>query len=162
MKTLQKLLIVGIGAGLCAAAHGADGRDRQPAGYSVDGCSLRDVVGKWVFATGIGQQMLPNLPPDKDITALGTMTIDPDGVVTGVFGFTVQETFFAPGIRYEGSVQIDEDCTGTDAADGTARPRGRWWYGSDHVPEAPGRDSGDAARPREGRRAGRARARLRG
>lgn len=120
MKTLKKLLIVGIGAGLCGAALGADGRDRdqtydwrQSAGYSADGCTLRDVVGTWLFATGIGRQMLPNLPPDKDITALGTMTIGPDGVVTGAFDFTVQETFFVPGARYEGWVQINEDCTGT-------------------------------------------------
>jgi hypothetical protein len=77
------------------------------------GCSLRDVAGQWLFATGIGRQMLPGFPPDKDITALGTMDIRPDGTLTGTFDVTVQDSFFIPGIGYDGTVVINPDCIGT-------------------------------------------------
>ena len=76
-------------------------------------CSIRDIVGKWLFATEIGRQMLPGFPPDKDVTALGTMVIRRDGTLTGVFDVTVQDSFFVPGVGYEGAVVINPDCTGT-------------------------------------------------
>lgn len=77
------------------------------------GCSVRDVAGKWMFATGIGRQMLPNFPPDKDITAIGTMNIARDGSLEGTFDVTVEDTFFQPGIPYGGSIVVNKDCTGT-------------------------------------------------
>ncbi len=77
------------------------------------GCSVRDVAGKWMFATGIGRQMLPGFPPDKDITAIGTMNIARDGSLEGTFDVTVQDTFFQPDIPYTGSVVVNSDCTAT-------------------------------------------------
>jgi len=77
------------------------------------GCSVRDVAGKWMFATGIGRQMLPGFPPDKDITAIGTMNIARDGSLEGTFDVTVQDTFFQPDIPYTGSVIVNSDCTAT-------------------------------------------------
>jgi len=77
-------------------------------------CSTKSVSGKWVFATGIGRQMLGEpFPPNKDITAIGTMNIAKDGSLSGVFDATVQDTFFLPGIPYSGSVVVNADCTGT-------------------------------------------------
>ena len=79
-----------------------------------DDCSTNSIAGDWVFATGIGRQMLGGpFPPDKDITAIGTMTFAPDGSVSGVFDATVQDTFFLPDNTYSGSVVINRDCTGT-------------------------------------------------
>ena len=77
------------------------------------GCSVRDIAGKWVFATSIGRQMLPNFPPDKDITAIGTMNIARDGSLEGTFDVTVEDSFFQPGIPYGGSIVVNRDCTGT-------------------------------------------------
>lgn len=76
-------------------------------------CSTKMLAGKWVFATQVGRQMLPGFPPDKDITAIGTMNIGRDGGVTGEFDVTVQDSFFLPGIPYSGTLLLDEDCTGT-------------------------------------------------
>ena len=77
------------------------------------GCSVRDVAGKWMFATSIGRQMLPGFPPDKDITAIGTMNIARDGSLEGTFDVTVEDSFFQPGIPYSGSIIVNRDCTGT-------------------------------------------------
>jgi hypothetical protein len=120
MKTMQKILLVCAVASLSGLAVGdeADSADTPratlvQADLAPRGCSLRDVAGKWLFATSIGRQMLPNFPPDKDITALGTMNVNRDGSMSGTFDVTVQDSFFIPGIRYEGSVVINPDCTGT-------------------------------------------------
>lgn len=79
-----------------------------------DTCSVRDLAGNWVFATGIGRQMLGgDVPPNKDITAIGTMNIARDGTLSGRFDFTVQDSFFFPGVDYVGSVVVNPDCTGT-------------------------------------------------
>jgi|GEM_PF-3904559 hypothetical protein len=120
MKTIQKLLLVCAIAPLCGIAVGAD-HDASDKSYTASGqsyrgskgCSMRNVAGKWLFATSIGRQMLPNFPPDKDITALGTMVIALDGSLSGTFDVTVQDSFFMAGIPYEGSVVINRDCTGT-------------------------------------------------
>ncbi len=77
------------------------------------GCSIRDVAGKWVFATSIGRQMAPMFPPEKDITAIGTMNVGRDGSIEGVFDVTVEDTFFQPDIPYTGTMTINRDCTGT-------------------------------------------------
>ena len=77
-------------------------------------CSVRDVTGNWMFATSIGRQMLGEpFPPDKDITAIGTMNIERDGTLSGTFDVTVQDTVFLPGVAYSGSVVVNRDCTGT-------------------------------------------------
>ncbi len=77
-------------------------------------CSVRDISGNWMFATSIGRQMLgAPFPPDKDITAIGTMNIERDGSLSGTFDVTVQDTVFLPGIVYTGSVVVHPDCTGT-------------------------------------------------
>ena len=120
MKTIQKLLLLCTIAPLCGVAVG-DEHDASIESYTASqlsfsdrqGCSMRNVAGKWLFATSIGRQMLPGFPPDKDITALGTMIIAPDGSLSGTFDVTVQDSFFMPGIPYEGSVVINSDCTGT-------------------------------------------------
>jgi hypothetical protein len=57
--------------------------------------------------------MLDGFPPGKDITAIGTMNIAHDGSLTGTFDVTVQDTAFVPEIPYSGSVQVNDDCTGT-------------------------------------------------
>lgn len=77
------------------------------------GCSLKDIAGKWIFATNIGRQTLgPPFPADKDITAIGTMDIARDGTLTGTFDVTVEEFAFIPGVSYTGSVMVRPDCTG--------------------------------------------------
>ena len=79
-----------------------------------DSCSVKDIAGNWIFATSIGRQMLGgDLPPDKDITAIGTMNIARDGTLSGTFDFTVENTVFFPGVSYVGSVVVNPDCTGT-------------------------------------------------
>lgn len=79
-----------------------------------DNCSVKDIAGNWLFATSIGRQMLGgNFPPDKDITAIGTMNIARDGTLSGTFDVTVQDAFFFPGIPYIGSIVVNPDCTGT-------------------------------------------------
>lgn len=75
-------------------------------------CSTRAIAGSWVFATGIGRQML-GFPEGKDITAIGTMNISRDGSVSGKFDATVQDTIFLPGNTYSGTVSVNRDCTGT-------------------------------------------------
>ena len=107
-------------ASLCSVASGAEAPKKESVYEAAElsnsgrhGCSMRDVAGRWLFATSIGRQMLPNFPPEKDMTALGTMNIRQDGSLTGTFDVTVQDTFFMAGIPYEGSVVINRDCTGT-------------------------------------------------
>ena len=120
MKSIKNILVACAIASLCGTAAGAEpatngesyaGPERFIGGRY--GCSLRNVTGRWLFATSIGRQMLPDLPPEKDITALGTMFIKRDGSISGTFDVTVEDTFFAPGVPYEGSVVVNPDCTGT-------------------------------------------------
>ena len=78
-----------------------------------DSCSLHAITGKWLFATNIGRQMLGEpFPPDKDITAIGTMNIARDGTLSGTFDVTVEDFAFIPGVVYTGSVTVNPDCTG--------------------------------------------------
>ena len=76
-------------------------------------CSVRAIAGQWVFATGIGKQALPTLPPNKDITAIGTMNIYRDGTIEGVFDATVQDAAFLASVTYTGSIVVDSDCRAT-------------------------------------------------
>ena len=120
MKTIQKTLVACAIASLCGLTASGSQADesrsdtsRQQTVTADRGCSLQDLTGRWLFATSIGRQMLPGFPPEKDMTALGTMVIGPDGSLRGRFDVTVQDTFFMAGIRYEGSVEINQYCTGT-------------------------------------------------
>lgn len=120
MKTLQRFLLVCAVASLSGLAIADEDRFTEDS-YSASvlakadkrGCSVRDITGRWLFATSIGRQMLPDLPPDKDMTAIGTWRVKRDGTLTGSFDVTVEDTFFGPGIRYEGSVVVNRNCTGT-------------------------------------------------
>jgi len=104
-------LVLAVGAAPLASAHGQ--------------CDQKMLKGRWVFATSIGRQMLgAPFPPGKDITAIGTMNIEKDGALSGVFDATVQDTFFLPDNEYNGSVVVNADCTGTltfVTSQGTAR-----------------------------------------
>jgi hypothetical protein len=99
MKALLALTIV-LATGLALAA---------PAVTADEGCSVQDIAGRWVFATGVGQ--LPAL--GGDITAIGTMNIDAEGNLDGRFDVTVATVRFLPGVPYSGSVVVNDDCTGT-------------------------------------------------
>lgn len=120
MKTIQKLLLVCTITSLSglAIADEPTAKDEFHAASGLThlgkkGCSVRDITGRWVFATAIGRQMLPDLPPDKDMTAIGTWNVTRDGSMSGTFDVTVQDTVFVPGVPYEGSVIVNRDCTGT-------------------------------------------------
>jgi len=77
-------------------------------------CTTNAVAGSWVFASGVGHQMLGEpFPPGKDMTAIGTMNFDRYGNLTGVFDVTVQDFAALSGIGYAGSVTVNSDCTGT-------------------------------------------------
>ncbi|MDX1500213.1 MAG: hypothetical protein R3176_09965 [Woeseiaceae bacterium] len=77
-------------------------------------CSVKQIAGSWLFATSVGRQMLgAPFPPDKDITAIGTMYIAADGTLTGTFDVTVEDFAFVPGVGYAGTVTVNPDCTGT-------------------------------------------------
>ena len=75
-------------------------------------CSVKQIAGNWVFATGIGRQML-GFPPDSDITAIGTMNINADGTLDGIFDFTVENIAPFSDITYTGTVTVGPDCRGT-------------------------------------------------
>lgn len=82
---------------------------------SADGlrCSTQAMAGQWIFATGIGHQMLGTpFPPGKDITAIGKLTFERDGTVTGLFDVTVEEFAFFPDNTVDGTIIIYPDCTG--------------------------------------------------
>jgi hypothetical protein len=100
MKALRTVAVLVAGLALAAPAA-ADDEGR--------GCSVRKIAGRWVFATGVGQ--FPAF--GGDITAIGTMNIDREGDLSGRFDATVASVQFLPGIRYSGSVTMNEDCTGT-------------------------------------------------
>lgn len=94
-------LLLGMSTGIPAQAD---------SGY----CSVAMLQGHWIFATGIGYQALgAPFPPDKDITAIGTMTVNRDGSIEGQFDATVENSFFLPGVTYAGSITLNRDCTGT-------------------------------------------------
>jgi len=101
MKALTMTILL-MGMGLLSTAQVLAG----------DSCSTRAIAGSWVFATGVGRQML-GFPPGKDITAIGTMNIAKDGSVSGEFDTTIQDEMFFSDIAYAGTVDVNADCTGT-------------------------------------------------
>lgn len=72
-------------------------------------CSIQRVAGSWLFGTDVGH----HLGFGGDITALGTMNIDREGNLSGVFDVTVSGVTFLPGNTYAGTVTVNPDCTGT-------------------------------------------------
>jgi len=96
-----------LGAALAGAAGSADARGR-------DLCSTEALAGKWIFATGVGRQMLGEpFPPDQDITAIGTWNVDRHGNLEGVFDVTVENFAHLADVSYSGSVTVNDDCRGT-------------------------------------------------
>lgn len=78
------------------------------------GCSVKQLAGNWMFATGIGRQML-GFPPDSDMSAIGIFSIDKDGNVNGRFDVTIENVDAMRGIEYWGEATVNDDCTGTIA-----------------------------------------------
>lgn len=75
-------------------------------------CSTEQITGSWVFATNVGKF------PERGITAIGTMNIESNGDLDGLFDVTIATTtesegVFLPGNYYSGSVTVNDDCTGT-------------------------------------------------
>lgn len=103
--------IAALGA-LGALLFASVGSSDTPEAEAAEPCSLQALSGNWLFATGIGQFPGPE-PFSGDITALGTMNIDRDGVLDGVFDATVASVAHLPGTTYAGTVTVNEDCTGT-------------------------------------------------
>jgi hypothetical protein len=101
-KLLSTLLSVSLIAGFAGKAQADD-----------DGCSTAMMAGRWVFATGIGHQTLPQAPAPGDITAIGTMNINRTGELEGAFNVTFEGAAFFPGVPYSGTITINADCTGT-------------------------------------------------
>lgn len=73
-------------------------------------CSLKKVAGYWAFATDVGRQMLG---PGGDITALGTMTLNRDGDVNGIFDFTIEDAISLTDVTFTGTLEVNADCRGT-------------------------------------------------
>lgn len=85
----------------------------QPAfGHGKHHCDLKNLAGRWMFATDVGRQ---NLFPssDGDITAIGIFSLDRKGKAKGSFDATVQEFMFFDDIGFEGTLVVNSDCTGT-------------------------------------------------
>lgn len=103
MKSLAVMaLTLALGTGVVGHAWADEGR-----------CSTETLAGQWIFATGIGHQMLgAPFPPDKDITAIGKLTFGKDGSVNGRFDVTVEEFAFFPDNTVEGTIVVYPDCTG--------------------------------------------------
>ncbi len=102
MKKLTTILTAGL---LLFTLHGT------PA-LADNACSVKQIAGNWVFATGVGRQML-GFPPDSDVTAIGTMNIDSEGNLSGRFDLTIEDYDHFSGIDYTGTVTVNADCTGT-------------------------------------------------
>ena len=103
MKSLMMTILL-MGMGLLPTAQALAGGP----------CSTKAIAGSWVFATGVGRQMLGDpFPPGKDITAIGTMNIDRFGNISGKFDVTVQDFASIPDVTYSGAVTVNPDCTGT-------------------------------------------------
>lgn len=97
-----------IGIAILASTTGGG----SPTAEAAQPCTVESLSGNWLFATGVGHFPGPE-PFSGDITALGTMNIDRDGQLEGVFDATVSEVALLPGTTYTGNVTVNEDCTGT-------------------------------------------------
>lgn len=109
---MKRLSILALSAGLFVQAALANAHD---------GCSLKSLAGKWMFATDVGRQ---NLFPGGDITAIGTFKLDRRGNAEGTFDATVEEFGFLDDVSFSGTLVVGPNCTGTFefvTGQGTAR-----------------------------------------
>lgn len=104
LRILGRLVAVTTLSGLVAAPAMAKDENRP--------CSIQSIAGSWIFATDVGQQ---RLFPDQegDITAIGTMNIDSEGTVKGMFDAAVMGFTHLPNVPYSGSITVEPDCRGT-------------------------------------------------
>ena len=106
-RAWTSLLLVASGLALGFGTLNATTSDSESAH-----CSLRNVVGRWAFATDVGRQSL--IPgQDGDITAIGMMRIDRAGNLAGGFDFTIADYGFVPDNSFAGSIVVDPNCTAT-------------------------------------------------
>jgi hypothetical protein len=127
MKAMMTVTLLGISLLLTTAAIGKDGKDE---------CATRDLAGRWIFGTDVGQQLLFLPTSDGNITALGTMNIDKQGNLSGEFDATVAGFIFLSASTYSGSAVLHDDCTGTlsfETSDGTVRADSIALVGRDEV-----------------------------
>ncbi|HYJ41692.1 MAG TPA: hypothetical protein VEW08_12950 [Steroidobacteraceae bacterium] len=80
------------------------------AGDAPEECSNRMLVGRWMFATDVGEQ---TFFPGGDITAIGIFRVDRAGNLKGKFDATIANFGFLPGVEFNGTVTVNPDCTGT-------------------------------------------------
>lgn len=102
MKNLATTVLLGLG--ILTSNYASAGQNM---------CSVKALAGEWVYATDVGQQMLGDpLPPGKDITSIGRITIHRDGTMTSIFDVTIQDAAFFKNATATGSVVVNRDCTG--------------------------------------------------
>jgi hypothetical protein len=104
MKAIITVTLFSVSLLLTTAAIGKDGKDD---------CATRDLAGRWIFATDVGQQQLFLPSTEGGITSLGTMNIDKQGNLSGEFDFVVGGFITATGNTYTGTVSLATNCTGT-------------------------------------------------
>lgn|SRR5512138_816074 len=75
-----------------------------------EGCSLKHLAGRWMFATDVGRQ---SLFPGGDITAIGTFKLDKKGKAEGVFDATIEEYAFLDDATFTGTLVVNSKCVGT-------------------------------------------------
>lgn len=103
MKSLAAMVLF---LALAVAPAGSAYADQQR-------CSTKSLAGQWIFATGIGHQSLGGpFPAGKDITAIGILSFERDGAVSGRFDVTIEEFAFLPDNTVEGTIVVYPDCTG--------------------------------------------------
>lgn len=98
---MKRLPLIVLSAGVLAYSAAADAKDE---------CNVRSLAGNWMFATDVGRQ---NLFPGGDITAIGTFRLDRKGAAKGRFDATIEELAFLPNVVFEGTLEVNADCTGT-------------------------------------------------
>jgi hypothetical protein len=101
---MRRLHVCGVALAMTVGALAA-----TPTRAGEVGCSPKMLVGSWVFATDVGQYPAYG----GDITALGTLNVDPRGRVSGTFDVTVADQLFVPDVGYVGTIEIGADCRGT-------------------------------------------------
>lgn len=109
---MKRLSVLVLSAGLFVQPALAEARDE---------CSLKNLAGKWMFATDVGRQ---NLFPGGDITAIGTFKLDKRGHAKGTFDATIEEFAFLDDATFSGTLVVGSNCTGTFefvTSQGTAR-----------------------------------------
>ena len=82
-------------------------------------CSLKGLAGTWAFSTDVS----PNSPLGVEATALGIITIKPNGTSSGVFDVTFAHTNALRNVPFEGTVSVGKDCRGTGTLMTPSGPR---------------------------------------